>query len=108
MISCQDAITALPLNKVAVLREVVDKAKEMTTQRCEEFPKYRLYNHAAEQLEFIEKFLLANILPSTKEVGQIDIGIMAVKELEEEDPEYALLLMKVHRRFEDLIESTSE
>ena len=44
----------IPSLKVAALREAVDQAKEMMAQRCTQFPKYRLYNHAAEQLEFIE------------------------------------------------------
>jgi hypothetical protein len=98
----------IPLNKAATLRQVVDKAKEMTKERFTQYPKYGPYQHAAEQIEFIEKFLSNNVLPSSEEVNLIDIGLMAAKELETEDPEYALSLMKVNNRFEDLLESTSE
>jgi hypothetical protein len=98
----------IPQSKAVILREVVDKAKEMTTQRLIQFPKYGPYQHAAEQIEFIEKFLFNNVLPSPEEVNLIDIGFMAAKELETEDPEYALLLMKVNNRFEDLLELTNQ
>jgi hypothetical protein len=91
-------------SNLATLRELVSEAKKMSIERRTQFPKYGPYQHAVEQLEFIEKFLSANILPSPEEVNLVDIGLMAAKELEMEDPEYALLLMKVNNRFEDLLD----
>ncbi|WP_143326295.1 immunity protein Tsi6 family protein [Vandammella animalimorsus] len=68
------------------LLAAIAKAKEMTEFRLNVSRNYGVYIHAKEQLENMQN-AVAGKIPVDELV--IDIGIMAVKELEASDPEYA-------------------
>jgi Tsi6 len=91
--------------RAKALRDAIDAVKAMTAERQAIFPKYPPYQHAAEQIAFIESFLNRDVIPSIEQVSTIDIGLMAVREFETDDPEYARSLMRANGRFEDLLES---
>lgn len=84
-------------------QELLDKAKEMTTIRLANFPAYGVFIHASEQLELIETILKRSKVPTDSERDAIDIGLMAVKELESTDPDYARILEEVEDYFSTLV-----
>lgn len=87
---------------VEELKKLVSQAQRETEDRLKQFPEYGPYIHAKSQLSFI-KNKLDNLESINKEVkNSINIGIMAVKELDASEPEYARLLMKISTRFKEL------
>jgi hypothetical protein len=94
MISRQDAITA------------VQTALEDTKIRLLNAPTYGVYIHADEQLKIMLDMLALDPLPLESERTFVDIGIMAVKELEAEEPEYADILMLASYSFKNAEVST--
>ncbi|WP_147476964.1 immunity protein Tsi6 family protein [Vandammella animalimorsus] len=68
------------------LLTAIAKAKEMTEFRLNVNRNYGVYIHAKEQLENMQDAVAGKI---SIDGLVIDIGIMAVKELEASDPEYA-------------------
>jgi hypothetical protein len=71
------------------LLKEVDLALAMTIERLSRSPTYGVYIHAREQLESIRSTLVADGGLTVAKIPLVDIGIMAVKELEASDPEYA-------------------
>jgi hypothetical protein len=94
MISRQDAITA------------VQTALDDTKIRLLHSPTYGVYIHADEQLKIMLDMLVLDPLPPESERAFVDIGIMAVKELEAEEPEYADALMLASYSFKNAEVST--
>lgn len=86
----------------SALAEVLDEAVRMTIQRTASFPQDPVYGHAREQLAFIESFVQSRTVPSPEDKACVDIGIMAVKELEPDEPDYARSLMRTSTRFKRL------
>jgi len=87
---------------VQTVRQISDTANSMTESRLMNYPKYGIYLHAHEQIDFIRSILNSNRLPTDDEKSKIDIGLMAVRELEDEDPEYAKALISLAARFCEL------
>jgi Tsi6 len=94
MISRQDAITA------------AQAALDATETRLLHTPTYSVYVHADEQLKIMLDMLALDVLPTEPERAFVDIGIMAVKELEAEEPEYADALMLASYNFKNAEIST--
>jgi DUF1009 family protein len=67
----------------------VYEAIEMTQIRLLKIPAYGVYLHALEQLQMIQTKVMAGVRPDEHDKAQIDIGLMAVKELEAVEPDYA-------------------
>ena len=65
----------------------------MTAERIASFPKFVPFKHVQDQIAYIEGFAQARKIPTEAEKQKIDIGIMAVKEFDSEDPDYAKSLM---------------
>ena len=84
------------------INQAVNLAIEMTETRLVEFPNYGVYFHAKEQLEFIQNVLQGENSPTAAEKNKIDIGLMAVRELEVEEPDYAAVLIYISARFEEM------
>jgi hypothetical protein len=89
MISRQDAITSVKIalddTKIGLLNS----------------PTYGVYIHADEQLKIMLDMLVLDLLPPEPERAFVDIGIMAAKELEVEEPEYADVLMLASYNFKN-------
>lgn len=84
------------------LQKLVDTAIKDTDDRLRSYPDYGPYLNAKEQLQFIKlKIDNANLI-NQSDKDSINIGIMAVKVLEDAEPEYARLLMKISTRFKRL------
>lgn len=82
--------------------EVVDSASRalaLLTERMIEKSSYGVYLHAQKQLTRIIEDLSYPYLPPVAERAWVDIGIMAVKELDAADPELANALMDVDYNF---------
>jgi hypothetical protein len=74
----------------------------MTDERLLRFPKYGPYIHAKDQIDFIEKILAKNRQPDEKEADVIDIALMAIKELDPLEAEYAEALCDLSFWFKKL------
>jgi Tsi6 len=84
------------------LQDALDVSRQMTAERVTNFPKFGPYKHVQDQIVYIEGFVRAKKIPTEVEKQKVDIGIMALKEFDSEDPDYAKSLMKLSRRFESL------
>jgi hypothetical protein len=89
MISRQDAIIS------------VQAALDETNLRLLHTPAYGVYIHAYEQLKTMLDILKLDTLPLKSERAFVDIGMMAAKELETEEPEYADALMLASYNFKN-------
>jgi hypothetical protein len=83
------------MTKSQELSNVVLKAQEMVSKRLKEVPNYGVYIHARDQLEGISAVLKQGAIPNSEQKKQIDIALMAVKELESTEPELADVLCMV-------------
>jgi Tsi6 len=84
------------------IHQAVDTAIAMTDSRIAKLPNYGVYLHAKEQLGLIHAVLMTRVAPTEKEKSIVDIGLMAVRELEVEEPDYAEVLIYVAARFNEL------
>ena len=71
------------------LIDEIEVAINMTLDRLAISPAYGVYLHAREQLESIRSALLSGNATGNGKVLSVDLGVMAVKELDTSDPEYA-------------------
>lgn len=77
----------------------IRKAQTLLLARMPGKPGYGVYIHANEQLTRMLMELGHPYLPSAPEREWVDIGLMAVKELDDVDPEFANALMKADYEF---------
>lgn len=87
---------------IETVRKLTEIASTMTQSRVLKYPKYGVYIHAQEQIGYIRSILDSNRIPTNEEKARIDIGLMAVRELEDEEPEYATALIGLAARFNEL------
>jgi hypothetical protein len=80
-------------------KDLVLKALNMTNNKLSIFPNYGVYIHAKEQLSIIQSFIDKDKSPTQSDKDKINIGLMAVKELESADPDYCFILCEVDYRF---------
>jgi hypothetical protein len=80
----------------------LNAAKIMTEERLVQFPKYGPYIHASEQISFIERVLAEKRPPTSEEKENIDIALMAIKELDSSEPEYSEALCELSFHFKKL------
>jgi len=69
-------------------KELVSKALDITNDKLIRYPEYGVYLHAKEQLTLIQSFIDNKKSPTHSDKDKINIGLMAVKELESADPDY--------------------
>lgn len=82
--------------------EALDSAKlasALLAERMRANPGYGVYIHADEQLNRIVAELGHRHLPPAAQRTWVDMGLMAAKELEATDPEFADALMKADYDF---------
>ena len=84
------------------LEKLVSEAQKATEDRLKQHPEYGPYIHAKSQLSFIKNKISKSEVVNEKDKNSINIGIMAVKELDASEPEYARLLMKISTKFKEL------
>jgi hypothetical protein len=89
-------------SEIDELRDLVSIAQKETEDRLRQYSNYGPYIHAKSQLAFIKDKIEKPELVDEEDKKLINIGIMAVKELDVSDPEYARLLMKISTRFKEL------
>lgn len=87
---------------ISELKNLISKAQKDSEDRLKQHSKYGPYIHAKSQLAFIKEKIEKPAVVSEEDKKMINIGIMAVKELDASDPEYARLLMKISTRFKEL------
>ena len=64
------------------LKRLVSQAISETEDRLNHYPKYGVYLHAKSQLSFIKNIIDKSKVVSEEDKKLINIGIMAVKELD--------------------------
>jgi hypothetical protein len=77
----------------------IRKAQTLLLARMPGNPGYGVYIHANEQLTRMLMELGYPYLPTAPEREWVDVGLMAAKELEAVDPEFANALMKADYEF---------
>jgi hypothetical protein len=77
-------------------------AKNITEERLKKVADYGPYLHAREQIMFIEGVLATKDLPSDLDKDFVDIALMAIKELDADDPEYSEALCELSYWFKKL------
>jgi hypothetical protein len=77
----------------------IKKALAMLGERMPRNPGYGVYIHANEQLNRMLAELGHPYLPPIPKRDWVDVGLMAVKELDDVDPEFANALMKADYEF---------
>lgn len=81
--------------------EVLEDTIEQTSALCADFPEIKIYNSVLAQLQFIKKvIILEKRKPTEEECDSIMIGNMAVKNFEDEMPEYSRKLVELDYYFE--------
>lgn len=84
------------------LKKLVSLAQKDTEDRLRQYSEYGPYIHAKSQLAFIKDKIEKPDVVNDEDKKLINIGIMAVKELDASEPEYARLLMKISSKFKEL------
>jgi hypothetical protein len=77
----------------------IRKALALLDRRLAENPGHGVHIHAAEQLARMLAELDRPYMPPEPEREWVDVGLMAVKELDDVDPEFANALMKADYEF---------
>ena len=77
------------------LKEALKLAKQMTAERLAESPDYALYLEVERQLMSINTGIESGIAPTEEQMEEISIGLIAIREFEATDPDYADVLSKV-------------
>jgi hypothetical protein len=77
----------------------IRKSLALLAIRAIQNPGHGIYIHADEQLTRMLMELGYSYLPTAPEREWVDIGLMAVKELDDIDPEFANALMKADYDF---------
>jgi hypothetical protein len=76
---------------------------ERALSRTEKFslidPSFSLFQIIRAQLEFMRAKATAGVAPSPADRDRVDVGVRAVRELEESDPEYAKWLVNLNYAF---------
>jgi hypothetical protein len=62
-------------------------------------PAWALPSTILKQLQFVAECIAKRRSPTATEMGKISLGQIAVKNLEESDPDYAEMLMAIDNRF---------
>lgn len=81
--------------------KLIDSAIDVTKQRIKDFPNYHPYKHAEKQLIKIHDDVVTEKKLTDEEKLLINIGVMAFKTIEDQDPEYADILMKIASIYDD-------
>jgi len=75
--------------------EYIDRALALVAQRALALPGHDVFQHLAQQLQYVRAVLLDRGLDRSR-LHQITIGSVAVKEFDETDPELARALKDAH------------
>ncbi len=75
--------------------EYIDRALALVAQRALALPGHVVFQHLAQQLQYVRAVLLDRGLDRSR-LHQITIGSVAVKEFDETDPELARALKHAH------------
>ncbi len=65
-------------------------------------PNHGVYLHAIAQIAFIEQFLVNEVLPTPQQRDTVNLCLMAVKELDDTEQDFADILCKLDYHFKNL------
>jgi hypothetical protein len=85
------------MNKIELINETkinLSLVEKMTNDRLAEYPNYGIYIHAKSQINLI-KDIINKKLFTTENLKKIDIGLMAAKDIDYDEPEYAEAIYKL-------------
>jgi Tsi6 len=74
-----------------MFKQILETAIDQTDSKIQQFPLYGPYLYAKDELLKIKNLSKDGSVP----IFETNLGLMAAKELEIEDPEYADLLQKI-------------
>lgn len=75
-------------------KETVEKAKNIIESRMNEAPNFILYQSIGAQIDYVCEIVLGENKDKTR-LKDINVGVYAVREFEESDPELAEELMNI-------------
>lgn len=83
------------------LKAILDKAVVHTDKLAALDPTFRLPAMIRPQLDFISQFLKENRVPAAEERARVNIGVLAVRNFDDTDPEYANWLKALNYAFKN-------
>ena len=81
-------------------RAILRKAIEVTDEMVRQHPSFQLALMIQPQLTFIAQFLNGDRVPTPQERARVNIGVIAVRNFEDTDPEYADWLEALNYAFD--------
>ncbi|MCC6600023.1 MAG: hypothetical protein IT223_05035 [Crocinitomicaceae bacterium] len=97
---------SLEVNTYYDLEQRIAQAREMTKARIKQQPDNTLWASFLAQINFIDDFLKRNAIPTQEEKDRVVMGIIAARNLEEDDAEYADMIEWVSWGFKHIEELT--
>ena len=73
---------------------IINEAIKISKARIKAAPNFPIFQSIDAQLDYMDKLINGKIIDKSK-LHQINVGLYAVKEFEESDPEFANILKKV-------------
>jgi hypothetical protein len=89
----------LPIKSKGQWHLMLEDARRRTDEMLAFDPNRDMLKIIRAQLDFMEQCVQGGRNPTEEEANRVTLGPIAVKNLEEEDPEYARWLMKLHYTF---------
>jgi hypothetical protein len=77
------------------LQELVGQGLRMTDERLQQSPEFSLYRSIRAQLEFIQGHLNDRTPIAESDRQRLILGVLAAREFDASDPDYADVLFKV-------------
>jgi hypothetical protein len=77
------------------LQELVEQGLRMTDERIRQSPEFGLYRSIRAQLDFIQGHLNEQTPIAESDRQRLILGVLAAREFETSDPDYADVLFKV-------------
>ena len=85
------------------LLTAVRRARAMADQRLKDAPDYAVMQSAAKQLLYINTVAASDNVPTTAEADRLTLGVLAAREFENSDPEFAAIVFQVLELLEQLM-----
>lgn len=89
-------------NKEQLLK-ALKLVETMTQDGLRQFPFDAIFKHSAEQISDLKVFIDSGYKVNTEILQSFDLGVMAAKELGNDEKEYADALHKLQRCVEELV-----
>lgn len=75
-------------------KEILQNAKKLSENRLQSAPDFKAFQSIDNQLQYLQDLVSGKITDRSK-IKEINVGLYAIREFEESDPEFSSYLKKV-------------